>query len=124
MKIWYIIRYIKPIKRKFYYLYHLLRYGFSPHEIWSLDREIVKFILPRLKYFRNHLNGYPGDHTEEKWNEVLDKIIWSMEYAKNDYILDSEFIDDNLDINIIKQNQTKCQEGFELFGKYFSNLWD
>ena len=49
--------------------------GFYPFEIWNLDAEIVSFILPRLKYFREHHCSYPCDIESEEWDSRIDKYI-------------------------------------------------
>ena len=84
--------------------------GFDATETWNLDNSIAQFTLPRLKYFRKHLNGYPSDLSLPEWKVVLDKMIFAFE----------NLIEDNLDI----ENTKKVKEGFKLFGKYFMNLWD
>jgi len=86
--------------------------GFDESEIWDLGSTICSFTLPRLKYFRENLNGHPSDLTIEKWKETLDKMIFSMEY----------YLEDNLELNI--KESEKIQEGFKLFGIYIQNLWD
>lgn len=49
--------------------------GFYPFEIWNLDTEIVAFILPRLKYFREHHCGCPCSIEPKEWDNNLDKYI-------------------------------------------------
>ena len=82
--------------------------GFDKSECWNLDITIAKFILPRLKYFRETTISYP--HTTiglDGWHEILDKMIYSF---------DEILKDDSTD-------QDKIQEGLELFAKYYVNLW-
>ena len=79
--------------------------GFDDTELWNLDTTILKFVLPRLKRFRECTIGYPPEFkTLEEWQECLDKMI------------------DNID-KIIKSEEDADYEGFELFKKYFFNLW-
>lgn len=55
----------------------------EPSEIWNLDQTIAKFILPRLKKFRNVVHSHPVTDevkTFEDWQEVLDKMIIAFEY--------------------------------------------
>ncbi len=91
--------------------------GFDDSECWNLDHTIVQFALPRIKRLKEITNGYPSDLTEEAWDEVLDKMIWSMEALIKDDTLD---FFDLLD----PAYSQRFQEGFTLFGKYFCNLWD
>ena len=82
--------------------------GFDKSECWNLDITIAKFILPRLKYFRETTISYPdNDKGMDGWHEILDKMIYSF---------DEILKDDSTD-------QDKIQEGLELFAKYYVNLW-
>ena len=82
--------------------------GFDKSECWNLDITIAKFILPRLKYFRETTISYPqNDMGLDGWHEILDKMIYSF---------DEILKDDPTD-------QDKIQEGLELFAKYYINLW-
>ena len=94
------------------------KFGFDATETWNLDSTIAQFIVPRLKYFRKNLVGYPGDLTEKKWYKILDKMIFSFEVTLNNY--------DYFDCTKYKSKKRykKVQKGFALFGKYFMNLWD
>ena len=79
--------------------------GFDDTECWNLDTTILQFVLPRLKRFRECTIGYPSEFESlEAWTDCLDKMI------------------DNID-KIIKSEEDADYEGFELFKKYFFNLW-
>ncbi len=91
---------------------------------------------------------YPTETDEEyeialkKWHETLDKMIWSFEQITSDYeqqfysvegeIADPIFKDGQLnwktkptiDFDALKHHDKKIQEGLDLFGKYYRNLWD
>lgn len=79
------------------------------------------------------------DNWHKRWDWVLDEMIWALtEHASGDG--DSKFYDHsevNEEADLMEQvAQIKCdyegldaynkrkQRGFELFGKYFQNLWD
>jgi hypothetical protein len=86
------------------------------------------------------------DKQMQAWNEIVDKMIWSFEQIVNFEEADQEFwidkpdFDDckkwsdfadkinngrgRLDTNAWKEYQEKIQEGLDLFGKHFRNLWD
>lgn len=85
-------------------------------EIWGLNYTLAKYILPRLKRFKEVCCSYPCELTETEWKEILNKMIWSFQYIiKND--------ESNELLEIMKENE-QCQEGLNLFAKYFRNLWD
>lgn len=109
---------------------------FDPKECWDLDCNITKYVLPRLKYFRKHTSSYPGTlNNENEWNEILDKMIMAFEYRnqgddwwfKNprwNYIDYPELCTFKEHIEEDRRRNLAMQEGFELFGKWFLNLWD
>ena len=79
--------------------------GFDDTELWNLDTTILKFVLPRLKRFRECTVGFPPDfETIEEWQGCLEKMITNIE-------------------KIINSEEDADYEGFELFKKYFFNLW-
>ena len=84
--------------------------GFDDTETFSLDTTIAKFILPRLKRFKEINKAFPEDMTFEEWNLILDKIIESLELiTKPEYFSSGK--------------NPKIQEGIDLFAKYFRYLW-
>lgn len=87
--------------------------GFDDSETWSLDYTIAKFILPRLKRFKEVTNGYPGGLSEEEWDEILDKMIYAFDLKVN-YDSDFDWKDGD---------QKKFDEGIKLFSEWFLHLW-
>ncbi len=87
---------------------------FDPSETWNLDHTIAQFILPRLKYFRENLNSYPGADgwTIEKWEKKLDRMIIAFEMKIED------------DMDYTEKDWKKIDRGLALFAKHFHNLWD
>ena len=92
--------------------------GWDSTECWNLDTTIAKFILPRLKEFREIHCGHPsrlGD--EDKWNEILDKMISAFDFA-------SKEADPKLSWKELEAKTAEAQEGFKLFAEYYFDLWD
>ena len=98
-------------------------------------------------------SGEEDDSGFERWKEILNKMIWSFEQAAKDDYGDEEFFSDCSDEEYAKRkaeadkedtvkgmtkwvskldmdkeglvaHHEKIQEGFDLFGKYYMNLWD
>jgi len=86
--------------------------GFSNSELWNLDVSIAIFVYPRLRQFRDNLNGYPGSMTEKEWVEILDKMLYAFELI----------IDDCSTFD--KEKQEQINEGLKLFGENLQCLWD
>lgn len=121
------------IKRLIERFWQKITRGWDDSECWSLDYTIAKFTLPRLIRLKEVMHGYPsafadlGDiEANKKWNEILDKMIFAMDYIANErewnYYPDDR--DENRDYSRLFEAENKVQEGCELFGKYFRNLWD
>lgn len=94
---------------------------------WNLDQTYSKFILPRLRRYRESFCGTPyskdkDDYLEpDEWAEVLDKMIFAFEYdlCLFDYKSPDEISDEDL-----KKNYERAKEGMKLFGEYYFDLWD
>lgn len=86
--------------------------GFDDTELWNLDVTIIKFMLPRLKVFRDKTHGYPSDFsTFEDWQAAIDDMIYWME----------KYVDDDCFTHDTDEREAR---GFEAFKKYFTALWD
>lgn len=91
-------------------------------DIYSLDYYLAKKILKPLQQFRKSLSenggGYPCElKSMEEWLGILDKMIWAFEWIEKDEYIEDWTVEKNIEYS------KKAQEGYELFGKYFRNLW-
>lgn len=155
-------------------------------DTWSLDHTLALIIYPALIQLKETKHGIPNEfvndvggedyvqqesfdfyketHNEsweiasKRWDETLDKMIWSFEQIlKDDY--DSKYHHGKSDWDFVESDkqypnpitgkmeptyqmvdkdpsshwydhvghrlhEDRIQEGLELFGKYFRNLWD
>lgn len=89
--------------------------GWDESDWWSLDITISKFVLPRLKEFRDKTISHPSDTSMTEWRSILDDMIYAHEYKANQF--SDEFEHENWDWSRVKR-------GFELFGQYYRDLWD
>lgn len=88
--------------------------GFDNSELWSLEHTIARFIIPRLKAFKENSVGYPGCFKNEKeWEKVLNKMIRAFELVVRDegslYFNDKE--------------EKEYNQGMNAFKNYFLCLW-
>jgi len=117
-------------------------------DVYSMDATLAHIIVPMLKKLKEVKVGIPGDlvkefhqfgiqtdldlgvspesldrmemeYAEKRWNEILDKMIWSFEQSMNDY----ERLYEYCDRGELDQYEKHLEEGFELFGKYYRSLW-
>lgn len=136
------------VKLWFKSTYQKIRYGVSNEECWSLDHTITRFILPRLKHFKNmKRHAYPGDITPEEWESILDELIWTFEYMSDDgetanpfpnlwkpnedgkSYLGRERTEEEKELYRVwdvkhKELEERKEKGLQLFVKYYQHLWD
>ena len=96
-----------------FFLQRIIR-GWDDSDTWSLDTEIAKFALPRLRRWRKlGMHTTPNDIlTAEEWNDILNEIEWLLDCAANfSYPAD-------------KEGNKRTERACRLFGKYFPALWD
>lgn len=94
--------------------YQKITRGYSDEELWNLDATFVRWMLPRLKAFKEKTQGYPCDVSEDEWNDILNKIIKSFEVYMKD-------LPD--DLEELRKDTETIKEGFKLFGERLYNLW-
>jgi hypothetical protein len=90
-------------------------------DVWSLDHTLSRIIHPALVRLKETKHGYPelfedGMVTPHHWDRQLhfDFIDEEAYYGTHDYLWQK---DEKVDWDAV-------QEGLELFGKYYMNLWD
>jgi len=95
-------------------LRYFLKNKVYDYQVYNLDNNIAKFVLPRLKLLRKDINGYPESvGSFENWLTILDKVIWSFEREL-----------DWTDYKKTKEDFKKYEEGIELFGEHWRSFWD
>lgn len=120
------------------------------YDTWSMDHTLALIILPMLKQLKETQHGAPGDMPEfsqtlygssqlsfefygegdsaawdaghKRWEEILDKMIWSFEQIVSEGENEPKFSrGDNSEFTKYHQ---RIDEGLALFGKYYRGLWD
>ena len=135
------------------------------YDTWSMDHTLAPIILPMLVQLRATKHGAPmvdmkdvpqelratkkqldaysknGDSDPkffERWDWVLDEMIWAFEQKCRDDWQDDYYGDyvenqkygsiagsfEWIDHDGMKAHQERMTNGFKLFGKYYENLWD
>jgi len=139
----------------------------DPWDTWSMDHTLTYIVLPMLKQLKETKQGAPyvdledvpkelhgkkltkkqkeqalpgvvDDKHFERWDWVLDEMIFAFEQKNRDNweedyygpyiegegggILDGHF--EWTDDEGRKKHQERMSNGFRLFGKYYENLWN
>ena len=114
------------------------RVEIEPHDTWSMDHTLAMIIHPMLVQLKATTHGHPNQLTEERWNEILDEMIWAFEQTCRDNWEDDyygDYVEDQkngsmvgsfkwIDHEGLKTHQERMTAGFKLFGEYYENLWD
>ena len=114
------------------------------YDTWNMDYTLAYIILPMLKQLKAEKHGTPSVDDEdlpkslqrkkrrktddwsdekyfERWNYVMDEMIFAFESQHNDW--KDEFLAKD-DFEAIRKVEERIQNGFRLFGKYYQALWD
>jgi len=134
------VDYIKRIPMRVRRFIQRGKRGYDEVTWWKLDTVLTDIIIPNLKKLKKRHCGYPGGLTDEKWEEILDDMIFAWEFKKriqdSDILGDArpeesyekmkEFQDELSFITEVppEEDYDKYQKGMKLFIKYFDNLWD
>lgn len=135
---------IKMLKKKTVWAFQRIirKHHASDVDLYRLDFHIAKMLLSKLEAFRNQSLHISPTGEIETWLNILDEIIYAFKWniyanwernpqKERDFYLSYFGIDDpNLDYlyyydsEIVKNAAIRAQKGFELFGKYFTSLWN
>jgi len=98
---------------------HIFR-GYSDPSVWDADYHIAKYALPRIRKLKTYQHGFPPRlATRKEWKNILGEIVYALQYVcSDDGICPRRPTKSRIAI------EKRVQNGLELFGKYFRNLWD
>lgn len=124
------------MKRKIKDTYWNIRYGFQRMfkgydyvETFDIYSTFIERYEKILIEFKKHGNSFPCDTTEEKWNDIIDEMIYHLHYMSEDnvnkeleqYVSDGWIPCWETSGKIMSKHK---EEFFKLFSEYFYNLWD
>jgi len=115
--------------------------GYSDFDTWDLDGYLSKVIKNSVIDLQKNGCGLPNDCNEKEWDEIMNKIIITFHtselIAEGRYIYFSTYEHDYKnyaqfkkvlkDTKVFVMSYDDCkryEKGWELFKKYFNNLWD
>lgn len=109
--------------------------GWAYGDVWDMDVWFIRTVKPMLTHLKDHGIGIPGefcigeDGNRIYWENTLTEMISCLELMDEDnaekYLGIS---DDNCSVESYKKVHDLMEENknrfFELFSKYFFDLWD
>ena len=102
--------------------------GWADEDTWDIEGWFIEILLPMLKKFKEDNNGHPFELSREEWDKTLDDMIYSLEGINEEGAVKQLYGEEvNLivyDYKEISNHMTESkQKFFELFVKYFYDLW-
>jgi hypothetical protein len=118
------------------------------HDVWDMSQTLACIILPMLERLKEKKQGAPhiddedvpeelrrpaeahkcdvDEHWFERWDYVLDKMIWSFKQILRDDRMTQFYGEDYFhhDDKASKAYEAEIQVGLKLFAKYYDSLYD
>lgn len=129
---------------------HRMFYGYDDSDTGNIDNWFLDIVPNMLQRLRDSHWGHPCNMTEEEWEKILDDMIFYFKesdertcskqekdfdwkpHSELEAMTKEEQIQYNINrsnwyedcMKIGKYRDEMKDKGFELFAKYFWNLWD
>ena len=125
--------YIRELKYKLRTRIQRFMRGYSDVDVWNMDTWFMEVIEPMLSQLRNGYSYPCIFNSHEEWHDVLTEMIECLHLMNEDNVEESlGFVgyegilkmkaeDHEKVTNIMFENKNRF---FELFNKYFYDLWD
>lgn len=105
------------------------RRGYASSDVWDLDHWFISTLKPMLTDMLKTYNSHPGEITAEEWEAILREMIDCLTLMDADAAQKALGLTD-AEWSVEKHQRTKAtmeenkKRFFELFEKWFYNLWD
>jgi hypothetical protein len=116
---------IKAIPLYFKLMHHLIKYGYDEYAKWETFNWFIDTMKSILTSYLQDSTGFPAEFEDkEEWYKVINHMIELLDlmdecnpkYEAEEYLKDYRKQYDEM--------YTAKDEFFQLFAKYFYNLWD
>lgn len=121
------------------YARQLLKRGFDDSETWNLGTAMAEWLIPRLKRFKKLNFGYPGIFAKyeggyEKWNKIIDEILWLLEEQVTEKE-ETDLFNQYNNLTIVerpsslgkwdewKKYEKRINKAKKLFGEFWPHFW-
>ena len=120
-----MFRKLKDLKFDLKMRYQRFKKGYADIDTWNLDGFLEETFRKMLIQFKEEHNGYPPNLTPEKWEEILDRMIFLLG-EMNEYTC-SKKTDLGSTIKEMKEKydyMVKCKnEFYDLMKEHHYQLW-
>ena len=102
--------------------------GFTSQDVYSFNKSFITRHIKLLKQFKKYNDATPYNLTKEEWDAILDHLIYHLKMMDEDNVIKVLTKDMPKDYNSSWESVTEImnrnkKEFFELFSKYFYDLW-
>lgn len=106
--------------------------GYASCDVWELRTWFVYTLKPMLQDLRIHRTGHPEALTDEEWDEILGEMarlldlmdIWDDKAVRNQLGVSEADRSYETEMQISEQKREAAERFFQLFSKWFWDLWD
>ena len=109
--------------------YQRFKRGFAWGDVWDMDAWFISTAKLMLEHFLEKHCGYPNNIDNEEWEAILKEMIDCLELMDEDKakahfgITDYDYSPESYK-KVGELMEEKKDRFFELFSKWFFNLWD
>ena len=115
--------------------------GYADIDVWNFDYRLMQLVARHVRVLRKTTNGHPASLTEEKWNAILDDIIFAAEMYTSEFsdiclantleeynfardVYNKVYTDENDAEFPDEETWRRSQRGIKYFKQYMFSLWD
>lgn len=126
-KYWY--KNLKYIPLYFRLLHYLVKHGYDEYATWDMYYWFISVMKDVLKEYRDTHHGYPVISFDDKKMQQASEMAFDADLDKMVSLLDdmdegNPKYDDEDYMGVYHKMEDAKNEFFQLFSKYFYNLWD
>ena len=129
LPIWKIKCWVKDICWEIRYGFQRMFKGYDAVDTFEIFAKFTERYEKILKEYKAHHYGCPYDMTEKEWETIIDDMIYHL-YYMNEQNVEHELskgISEDCSpssLTVYEVMERHKDDFFELFSKYFYNLWD
>lgn len=113
--------------KKIKWFFQTLFRGYSDYDMNDYGRFACRKILPSLKHwvYKTEHIGYPESvGSLKEWEHILYEIVWAVEETAYGRAENEVYNSKHPDYEKVREIWDRAEKGMELFGKYFTAMWD
>lgn len=118
------------IFNKIKFTWQIWRHGWCDDVVFNLNDNMISFILPMMKEFRQQNSKIMGCPVGTEWeeyvrivNQIIDCFEKFSDKENENGVIEANYASEDEYLKALEKSEEEIQKGFELFGKYFRSFW-